>query len=152
MPRPVCKYRLCTAPSTQESKPSAELLTPQTLPSLARLQVPTELLRREVSVHHAARAVPRGLQPDHGSGRGCSGAVVRLPHHHWPFIDAQVSKTRADATLPAIRVQKSMNIILNKLLFFLLFFFSQVLQAGSLRRGERGEGQAGVSAQPLKRR
>lgn len=60
------------------------------------MQVPPELLWGKVSVLHAALPeAPGGLQPDHSSGRGGGGAVVRLPHHHSPFIIAQVSRRSA---------------------------------------------------------
>lgn len=51
-----------------------------------------------MSVLHAALGeASRGLQPDHSSGRGGRGAVVRLPRHHRPSTIAQVRKRLMDS-------------------------------------------------------
>lgn len=85
-------------------------------------------------VHHVACGeAPGGLQPDHGPGRGRRGAFVHLPHHHSPFVVAQVGETHTGRTHEK-RTNKPhthrgpssvtrhilLNINLNQLLFLLL--------------------------------
>lgn len=133
--------------------------------SLSCLQVPPELLWWKVSVFHAAPGeAPGGLQPDHSTGRGGGGAVIRLPRHHRPPAVAQVRRRLADSPHKHATVHTQIKGFtwgladtcqrqdaansLNKLLFFCLL---QVSQAGSVWCREWREGQTRVSVQPLKR-
>lgn len=103
---PVPEGRPCTIlrVSTSSVAPTHPPTPPRSavvLTSAVRLsvQVPSELLWRQVSVFHATCGEASGrLQPHHSSGRGGRGAVVRVPHHHRPFAIAKVRKGLGDCT------------------------------------------------------
>lgn len=83
----------CVWVSEQNVRPNAVAATPQCTnrPLLWPSQVPPKLLGWKVSSLHAACAVTRGLQQDHGAGCDSRGVVVRLPHNHRAAVGAKVS-------------------------------------------------------------